>query len=172
MRMPIARLAVFACCLALLGAGCKHGPDDPSATAKASTSSSNRERTVGTGACPPQQRTKPRIVSAAPLARSATDRTNHRFDPPGAAQPALSAEEALERSQPNALVDSVDAVLAVWTRLAPGLPDAAPRLVWVLRNVNVAVAPSRGPRICGEIAWVADAATGDVHFGYEGNALL
>lgn len=128
-------------------------------------------KTIGTASCHSAGTSKPSVTSTERLDHTATDGANYKFASPGSTQPSLSAATALGKLQPNSLSNSVDAVLAVWTNLTPN-PDAAPHLVWVLRNQNVAVAPSLGPVQCGEVTYVVDASNGTVYFGASGAALI
>jgi hypothetical protein len=168
MRSALIRVAVFAAS-SVMATSCGSGGDTQSAASTTTTSAA--ARSDGTDSCPPQERSEPRIASTERLDHTATDNANARFEAPGNAQPQISAADALGKLQPNSLSNSVDAVLASWTNLVPE-PDAAPSLVWVLRNQNVEVAPSHGPLTCGEVAWVVDATTGIVQLGSSGAPLF
>lgn len=102
----------------------------------------------------------------------AGDGVNDRFAPPGDVTPLLSAQEARARLSPTALTPPTDAVLTQWTNLRTGTGTGPTRLIWLLRNMYVAVAPSMGEPTCAENAYFVDATTGDLMLQRSGHTAL
>ncbi len=162
---------VLGAAVGMAAASCSAGKDAERPPVRATTDVSADSTTAGTASCPTRDTAAPRVVSTERLDHTEGDGVNARFETPPAGDPGLTASAALKKLDANALSGPVDAVLAVWTNLVPE-PDDAGRVVWVLRNRNIPVAPSMGPPVCGEAAWVVDGANGTVYFGSSGAALL
>jgi hypothetical protein len=93
------------------------------------------------------------------------------FTSPGSAQPAITAEQALQSlaaSTPDFLAPRVTATLAVLNTVGNALVKG-PRLVWILSVTNVEVVPSLGLPACGNAAVVIDATSNKSLVAFEGS---
>ena len=119
-------------------------------------------------------------VTVRALHEVAGDRSNDLFESPGGASPKQSATDVVATLPTNVLGPAVDAVLANWTDLNSHTP---PRLVWIVRDMFVAGAPSgpalpsgsdvaAGGAVCGERSFLVDATTGTVLRQSDGATVL